>query len=134
VQGTFIGRATFVAQEAQGYTVEMLSQRGDGFGLWITEGKGRPAPGSYPVVPIISPQEMPTALAEPCADRKSPCRTEWGAHWEAGEAAGRLDLTQASSSAPVGRLDVDLRNDKPPLPLIHLSARFNAIFSLSAGC
>ena len=133
------GTATFVAQEGQGYEVEMLPQSiTNGSGLWVVAGKGRPGVGDYTVTPITSPQTLPTALMRFCADSRAACYTTWGVYWETTAGAGRLRVTQSTAMALAGSLDVDLRTDTGQVsgggPLTHVTARFNANCRLASGC
>jgi len=139
VNATVTGRATFVAQEGQGYEVEMLPRGiANGSGLWVMAGNGRPAVGNYAVTPFTTPQSLPTSLVRYCADTKAACYTDWGAYWETSEGAGRLHITQSTATALSGTLEVDLRTDTGNVsgggPLTHLSARFTASCRLTTGC
>jgi hypothetical protein len=136
---TLTGTATFVAQEGQGYEVEMLPQGStNGSGLWVAAANGRPAVGDYAVTPFTTPQSRPTVLVLFCADTKAPCYTAWGAFWETSAGAGRLQITQSTATALSGSFEVDLRTDTGHVsgggPLAHVSARFNARCSLANGC
>lgn len=136
---TLTGTATFVAQEGQGYEVEMLPQGStNGSGLWVAAANGRPAVGDYAVTPFTTPQSLPTVLVLFCADTKAPCYTAWGAFWETSAGAGRLQITQSTATALSGSFEVDLRTDTGHVsgggPLAHVSARFNARCSLANGC
>ncbi len=136
---TLTGAATFVAQEGQGYEVEMVP-RGitNGSGIWITAGTGRAPVGSYAVTPFTTPQSLPTAIMRFCTNTTVACYTDWGAYWETNNGAGRLEITQSTATALAGNLDVDLRTDTGNVsgggPLTHVSVRFSATCSLTAGC
>ena len=139
VNDTLSGSATFVAQEGQGYEIEMLPQGiTNGSGLWVVAGTGRPAVRDYAVTPITTPQSLPTALVRYCADTQAVCYTDWGAYWETSAGAGRLEITKSTATALAGRLDVDLRTDTGNVsgagPLMRMSARFNATCRVTVGC
>ena len=139
VNATLTGTATFVAQEGQGYEVEMQAQSfTNGTGLWVTAGKGRPAVGSYAVTPETPSQPLPTVMTLSCANAKAPCSTMWGAFWETNAGAGRLEITESTPRALAGSFDVDLRTDTGNVsgggPPTHVSARFNATCRLTSGC
>jgi hypothetical protein len=110
VRATLTGAAAFVAQEGQGYEVEMLPQHMTNVsGLWVGAGKGRPALGEYSVTPVTVPQTLPTVLVRYCANTPVACYTDWGAYWETSAGAGRLVITQSTATTLAGTLDVDLR-------------------------
>lgn len=136
---TLNGTATFVAQEGQDYEIEMLP-RGitNGSGLWLTASNGRPVVGDFALIPFTTPQSLPTAVVQFCADTKSACYSRWGVFWETSAGAGRLEITQSTATTLAGRFDVDVRTDTGNVsgggPLTHVTARFNATCAIPSGC
>jgi len=138
INATLTGTATFVAQEGQGYEVEMQTRGSQSRTLWITAGDGRPLVRDYAITPVTAPQSLPTVVVVFCADAKATCFTRWGVYWETSEGAGRLVVEQSTTTVLAGKFEVDLRTDTGNVsgggPLTHVSARFNATCRLASGC